>query len=267
MFHRVVHLKSVQKLGQNFILRLFALLHIRMLLGVIGLLYVSHVKNSRSIAVDFLECLRDEVFPNGAHISSHGKHQLIIRHFTVLVHVEFVEKSAAFFRRKVNSKVAESFPELLNFESSAAIVIHDLENSLHADNSARTPRRQLVFKHFDHLVFRFLDASVRDASRTLAFIHELHSVVATSHTRGSSSRLDVLPVAFVLIRTLIVRLPISLGRLLVERRRVVSAKQVSVMVLAVGFARVHIGNFATRSCKRHICGIILGIDLPCIGHH
>ena len=132
MLEPVMDLKSVQKFSQHFFLCFDSLFHIRMVFRAVAVLNVRLCELSRTINVNLLEGLLDEALSDGVHLTGHVSHQLVVGDLAVVISVEQVKQLSALFRRDLDSEVAESLPELLDVQRSTAIVVHDLEDALHA---------------------------------------------------------------------------------------------------------------------------------------
>jgi len=138
----------------------------------------------------------------------------------------------------------------LDVEGAARVVIHNLEDSLHADHAAGSSGSELLSEESDELVISFLDASVVHIGASLRLRQELHfdvSRVGESLTSGSSR---LVKSASIGEGSVVSGRPVSL-LVLVERGLLVGAKQVSVMVSSVGLACAHVDDLLRGASKRH----------------
>lgn len=158
----VVHLESIEELGQHLLLALNPLLNVGVHLRIVVFLNVVFVKLTASIHVDLPKGLLDEALANRRHFSGNGAHELVIRDFAAVVGVKQVEQLATLLGGDRHAEVANRLPKLLNIKRATAVVVHDLEDPLHAKEAASAPRRELISESLNELVIGLLDAAVVD---------------------------------------------------------------------------------------------------------
>lgn len=123
-----------------------------MLLCAVNTLQIVNVNHPAAVSVEFLESADHKLFSELIQIGSDRPHQLFVANFTALVRIELIEKITAFFLRNIQPKVAKSFPELLNIEVTVVVVVHDLEDSLNAEDAASAPLSKHLPEHLGQLV-------------------------------------------------------------------------------------------------------------------
>ena len=207
-------------------------------LCVVLLLDVVLVKLTRAVDVDLFESLLDKALSDWVHLSSDIPHEFIVGDLSVLVSVEQIEELSALFGGDGHSEVAQCLPELLDVQSAATIVIHDLENALHAEQATRTSRCQLLLKGLNKLIIGFLNATVVNSCGSLAIVHEGHVGITIGDVFTTSGHNHVGAVTLVSIRGRRVGLPL---RALILRKHIllISSKEVPVVISPVGVPCAH----------------------------
>jgi len=129
-------------------------------LCVINTLQISQVNFTVTISVKLLKAPHNDLLSVLVHFTGTGAEQLIVLNLAISICIEFIEQSAAFFLGNFDSKVAKALPELLDVQSATIVIVHDLENALHAENTSDTSLVQFLSKSLNELIIGMLDSSV-----------------------------------------------------------------------------------------------------------
>ena len=183
-----------------------------MILGIVGTLNVANLELSRAIHIDLSERFLHKVLSNGAHFACYGSHELIIADLAAVIGVKQVEHLAALFGADGHPEVAQRFPELLDVERAAPVVVHDLEDALHAEQTPSAPRRQLLAEGRHQLLVTLLNPAVVDPRRPLSLRHPGHIRLRPSrHIFAATGGHHVAAIAPVGVRPCRACLPLALG--------------------------------------------------------
>lgn len=86
-----------------------------MLPSIVALPDIIDVDVTIFVEVEFFEDALDQVLPERAHVTLDGMKQLVERDETIIVLIKELEKLTALLLAELESEVAETLPEFLNF--------------------------------------------------------------------------------------------------------------------------------------------------------
>lgn len=172
--------ESVQELCQHLLLCLAPLFDLRVHFSIVNALQVTNVDSARAVSIKLCEGSQDEVLPKLVKIRGNCPHQLFKINFSTLVRIEQIEEFSALLLTNIQPEVTKSLPELLDVKLSITTVIHDLENTLHAEDAASTSLCKHLFEHLHQLVITVLNALVGCIRSPIDLLGPGHPRVARS---------------------------------------------------------------------------------------
>lgn len=262
-----MHLECVKEFCKDLVLGFLTFFDVRVHLSVVGALYVLLAEDARAISVDLFEGFLNKSFSDLVHLTSDGAHQLIVVDLTTIICVEVIKQLPALFWRHRHTEVTQRLPKLLDVQSSTAIVVHDFENPLHAEQSTGAPSCQLLSEERSELIVVFLDAAVVNSSGSLAIRQPRHIGVSTvGDVFATSCALHVRAITLVSIRGTSIGLPLTVLAFLKDGL-LVCAKQVAMVITSVSVSGVYGRYFVLRSSVWHGCGVVRRLNIPSVGHH
>lgn len=123
----VIHsVESIEELSKNLLFGLAASLNLRVEFSVINTNQVINSEFSRSIPIDLLECLKNEIFSELVHLSSDSIDELIEVDVAVSVAVEVIKKLLNFVIFEASAEISESVLKFFRVKLSVSVVIGDL---------------------------------------------------------------------------------------------------------------------------------------------
>ena len=123
----VIHsVESIEELSKNLLFGLAASLNLRVEFSVVNTNQVINSEFSRSIPIDLLECLKNEIFSELVHLSSDSIDELIEVDVAVSVAVEVIKKLLNFVIFEASAEISESVLKFFRVKLSVSVVIGDL---------------------------------------------------------------------------------------------------------------------------------------------
>ena len=123
----VIHsVESIEELSKNLLFGLAASLNLRVEFSVVNTNQVINSEFSRSISIDLLECLKNEIFSELVHLSSDSIDELIEVDVAVSVAVEVIKKLLNFVIFEASAEISESVLKFFRVKLSVSVVIGDL---------------------------------------------------------------------------------------------------------------------------------------------
>ena len=119
--------KSFQELGKHFVFRSLARFYIWMLLGIVGALNIIDIDFSIARSIEDLESLDCELCAEVIHWANDHTDEFIKVNLSVSIDIEASEERGEILRLHLDSEVLDRFIKLVWVQSSAAIVVHNLE--------------------------------------------------------------------------------------------------------------------------------------------
>lgn len=110
-----MRLECFEELLKDFLLSLLASAYIWVLPSIVALPDIIDVDVTIFVEVEFFEDALDQVLPERAHVTLDGMKQLVERDETIIVLIKELEKLTALLLAELESEVAETLPEFLNF--------------------------------------------------------------------------------------------------------------------------------------------------------
>lgn len=110
-----MRLECFKELLKDFLLSLLASAYVWVLPSIVALPDIIDVDVTIFVEVEFFEDALDQVLPERAHVTLDGMKQLVERDETIIVLIKELEKLTALLLAELESEVAETLPEFLNF--------------------------------------------------------------------------------------------------------------------------------------------------------
>lgn len=110
-----MRLECFEELLKDFLLSLLASAYVWVLPSIVALPDIIDVDVTIFVEVEFFEDALDQVLPERAHVTLDGMKQLVERDETIIVLIKELEKLTALLLAELESEVAETLPEFLNF--------------------------------------------------------------------------------------------------------------------------------------------------------
>lgn len=136
MSHVVMLLESFQELAKNLLFCFSAINNSRMLFGVIGISDFSSINNAASILIKDFKSRLDHLSSEARKLTSDSSEELVILNGAVSVRIKGGKKSANILLGDVNLEVSASLFEFHSVKTLTSIVIHNLEDSLEANDTS-----------------------------------------------------------------------------------------------------------------------------------
>ena len=133
-----MHLESVDELREDFVFGLLSGLDVWVLFTVVDTLNVVKFNHAILILVENLEGLLDKDLSEFVHFTSDDSEEFVVVDGAVTIAIEDVEQASCFFLIESNPEIFDSFPKFLNLQYAVVVVVHNLEDSLHAKDSTST---------------------------------------------------------------------------------------------------------------------------------
>ena len=110
-----MRLECFEELLKDFLLSLLASAYVWVLPSIVALPDIIDVDVTIFVEVEFFEDALNQVLPERAHVTLDGMKQLVERDETIIVLIKELEKLTALLLAELESEVAETLPEFLNF--------------------------------------------------------------------------------------------------------------------------------------------------------